>query len=253
MATKKATRKTASKGSNYRRFRDGLMGKRETVPLAMTARRAFAYQGELGNIPEGVKFDDWRRDQVHEVTGNHGLTKCHHDDYKPLMGHFLTLAGEDASAFEEFMRTGPASAAKDDTHELRRQLAHDIIQRLTDHLYIADHTLDEILQDFKAQWEKESPDTPYPGPEPRYWSRLRLRKAHIAEHPDKAIREGYLVHLVRQKTGRPNLTLGDDLKTGLADRCTVEQLLQIRDTLSNRIAAREGAEDRGRNSKQRKS
>jgi hypothetical protein len=53
------------------------------------------------------------------------------------------------------------------------------------------------------------------------------------------IQEGYVVWLVRQKTRRPDLQLGKDLATGLAERCTASQLTQIRDTIINRIAAKE--------------
>lgn len=63
---------------------------------------------------------------------------------------------------------------------------------------------------------------------------------------------GYVVYLVRQKTRRPDLTLGHDWKSGLADRCTVDQLAQIRNTVINRIAAAEGrGEARTRNKSQR--
>lgn len=71
----------------------------------------------------------------------------------------------------------------------------------------------------------------------------RRNLAHLILEAVKAsseIHEGYVVWLVRQKTRRPDLQLGKDLSTGLADRCTVKQLTQIRDTIVNRIAAKEG-------------
>ena len=55
---------------------------------------------------------------------------------------------------------------------------------------------------------------------------------------DCPIKEGYVVYLVRQKTRRPDLKLSGDFKTALADRCTVKQLTQIRDTVINRINAK---------------
>ena len=51
---------------------------------------------------------------------------------------------------------------------------------------------------------------------------------------------GYLVYITRQKTRRPDLSLGSDWQAGLAERCTAHQLAQIRNTLLNRIAAAEG-------------
>lgn len=51
---------------------------------------------------------------------------------------------------------------------------------------------------------------------------------------------GYLVTLVRRKTRRPTLTLGTDWEAGLVERCTTDQLDQIRSTVINRIAAADG-------------
>lgn len=235
MATQKTSRKSASKGSNFTRFKSGLMTRKETLPLVMAAREAFAYQVELGNVAEGLKFDSWRHDQVKAITGNDGLTSCHHDDFRPLMAHFKILAGKDASAYQQLITTGPASDQDGDTHELRRNLAHDILAKLADHIFIADHPVAESLATLT-----HLPET-----------RIRRAVEAIQAHPKGALREGYLIHLARQKTSRPGLALGPDLKAGLADRLTVEHLLQVRDTLVNRISTREGAEDRGRNSARR--
>ncbi len=63
---------------------------------------------------------------------------------------------------------------------------------------------------------------------------------------------GYLIYVTRQKTRRPDLSLGQDWQAGLADRCTVTQLEQIRNTIINRIAAAEGRGDTStRNKSQR--
>ena len=65
---------------------------------------------------------------------------------------------------------------------------------------------------------------------------------------------GYLIWLTRQKTRRPDLLLGSDWQAGLVDRCTAAQLTQIRVTLINRIAAREGlGSPKTRNKSQRRS
>jgi hypothetical protein len=75
----------------------------------------------------------------------------------------------------------------------------------------------------------------------------------VAHHIAQAIREhqaaggtigiGYVVAIARHKTRRPNLTLNNDIAAALADRCTVNQLRQIRATVVNRIAAAEGRGD----------
>ena len=76
----------------------------------------------------------------------------------------------------------------------------------------------------------------------------------LAAHEAKGkgpITVGYVVYLVRQKTRRPDLTLGHDWQAGLAERCTAKQLDQIRSTLVNRIAAVEGiGSSRDRNKSQ---
>jgi len=233
--TKTSVAKSASGSRKQTRF-PGKMGKNEIQPLIMAAREAFAYQESLGNIDSGVTFDTWRRDQVMAAVGREGLSKCHHDDYRPLMGHFQVLAGRDAEAFQSFVTTGNASRAAHDTHETRRKLAHAILEVLSQHIWLADVSAVDLAT--------STNDT-------RSYNLLQRRRACIRAHKDGAIREGYVVWLVRQKTCRPGLTLGSDLQAGLADRCTVDQLTQIRDTLINRIAAREGREDRGRNKGQK--
>jgi DNA-binding transcriptional ArsR family regulator len=237
-AARPAAKKSARKAPR-RLYRPGAMGRKEIQPLVLAAREAFDYQGALGNIDPGVAFDDWRRDQVKQAVGRAGLTDCVHDDFRPLMAHFKLLAGRDGEALESFLATGPATdhAAAGDDHETRRQLAHQIMQILGEHVRLADIS----AVDLAAQ----TPDT-------ALYQTLRARRAAILAHPQGALREGYLVHLARQKTRRPDLRLGTDIEAGLADRCTADQLAQIRNTLVNRIAVREdrpeseGGRNRGR-------
>jgi hypothetical protein len=239
MATKKkapAARKPAAKRS----YRPGYMGRKEIQPLVLAAREAFDYQAALGNIDPGVSFDTWRRDQVLQTVNRKGLSDCLHDHFRPLMGHFKLLAGRDADALESFLSTGPTAdhSAPGDDHETRRQLAHQILEALAAHIRLADISAVDLAA--------ETPDTDT-------YQTLRARRAAILAHPQGALREGYLVHLARQKTRRPSLHLGPDLQAGLADRCTADQLAQIRSTLINRIAVREDRppSEGGRNRKQR--
>ncbi len=242
MATKPTTtqRPAAKKAAKKRPYRPGYMGRSETQPLVLAAREAFDYQLALGNVDAGQSFDDWRRAQVMQIVSRKGLSDCLHEHFKPLMGQFKLLAGRDGDALESFLSTGPASdtAAQGDDHEARRQLAHVIMEILGDHMRLADIS----AADLAARTE----DT-------KLYDTLRARRAAILANPKGAYREGYLVHLVKQKTSRPDLTLGRDLKAGLAERCTVAQLTQLRDTLVNRIAVREDRPESkdGRNRKRR--
>lgn len=243
MATKKSNGRPAAKSARKaprRPYRPGGMGRKEIQPLVLAAREAYDYQHALGNVDAGVSFDDWRRGQVQQTVGRKGLTDCLHDDFQPLMGHFKLLAGRDGEALESFLSTGAATdrAAAGDDHETRRQLAHQIMEALRAHVRLADISAVELAE--------QTTDT-------AVYQTLRARRAAILAHPQGALREGYLVHLARQKTRRPDLRLGADIEAGLADRCTADQLAQIRNTLVNRIAVREDRPESegGRNRKQR--
>lgn len=90
------------------------------------------------------------------------------------------------------------------------------------------------------------------------WENRRIIAHHIAttitRHTEAGgrIGVGYLVAIVRMKTRRPDLTLGRDWEAGLAERCTVRQLDQIRSTVINRISAADGiGEPATRNKSQR--
>jgi len=228
--------KTAAKKAPKRAVKRGYMGRTETVPLAIAAREAFDYQRHLGNLDDQADFKAWRHEQVRACVSRDGLTDCLHEHFKPLLAHFQTLAGKDAEAFANSMQTGPASSRPGDDHEQRRILAHQIMERLAAHIWLADIS----AQDLAEQTEDTS-----------VYQDLRRRREAIRSHPDGALREGYVVSIVRQKTRRRDLNLGRDLRTSLPDRCTVDQLTQIRDTIINRIAAREGITDCGRNKTQK--
>jgi DNA-binding transcriptional ArsR family regulator len=235
---KTASRKAAkpAKKAPKRFVKRGYMGSTETVPLAIAAREAFDYQRHLGNVDGQADFKAWRHEQVRACVGRDGLTDCLHEHFKQLLAHFQTLAGKDAAAFANSMQTGPASSKPGDDHEQRRVLAHLIMEVLAAHIWLAEVSAQELA----TQTESTAA-----------YQKLRARREAIRSHPDGAIREGYIVTLARSKTRRRDLNLGRDLKAGLADRCNVDQLEQIRDTLINRIAAREGIEDNGRNKSQK--
>lgn len=247
----KTTKKTARKSSATAPERPkGNMSKAEKLPLIMAARKAFDIQKDFGNVDAGETFDAWRRRECLAVVEKPGFTACDHRDYLPLLSHFQTLAGDDAGAFKSSMRTGKPTdnAAPGDTHEDRRQLAHSIALVLNDHLHIANTSVDGLVAELADEYSKAFPGVEFRGPSFKWLEKIVSRKDAIQKH-GQPISVGYLVYLVRQKTKRPDLTLGSDWQASLAERCTVKQLQQIHFTLRNRINAVEGAgatEDRNR-------
>lgn len=233
----------------------GNLTKAEIMPLVMAARTAFDFQSRLGNVDD-QDFNAWRHAQCMAAVGKSGITACSHDHYRPLMAHFQILAGRDEKAFQNLTTTGQASKQEGDTHEARRQLAHLILEKLSDHTTLADKPWPEYLAEWQATeaaaWAFHFPEEPFPGVDPVEARRAYQRREEIAKNGGP-IREGYLVYLIRQKTRRPDLHLGKDLPAALADRCTVSQLTQIRDTLVNRIAAKEDTGDRHQRNKSQKS
>jgi hypothetical protein len=196
----------------------GNMKPAEIKPLVIAARKAFDRQSEAGLLDNGETFDTWRHTQCMAAVGRPGITACYHEDFRPLLAHFQTLAGDDASAFRSLLKTGQPTdhAAPGDTHEARRILVHQIAEALAAHHSLA--TADPATLS----------------------SGLASRAESIAAKGKGPITVGYVVFITRQKTRRPDLTLGRDWQAGLAEHCTVSQLTQIRDTVINRIAATEG-------------
>jgi hypothetical protein len=113
----------------------GDMKPTEIKPLVIAARKAFDLQINLGNLDAGETFDSWRRAQVMAAVSKPGLTACHHDDFRPLLAHFQCLAGDDAGAFSNLLKSGKPTdhAAPGDTHEARRQRVHTIAELLASH------------------------------------------------------------------------------------------------------------------------
>lgn len=231
----------------------GNMKPAEIKPLIMAARRAFDCQKQAGLVD--CDFDSWRKIQVSECVGKSGLTACNHEDFRPILAHFQTLAGDDSSAFENLMTSGNVRdhAAPGDTHEARRQISHAISEALLDHLHLAESSIDQLVAESVQEWDRLRPGVPYPGPDPEWIASVRSRKAAISAHGKGPISVGYLIFLVRQKTRRPDLHLGPDWQAGLAERCTARQLSELRATLINRINAVEGlGSAAARNKRQRR-
>jgi hypothetical protein len=236
----KTARKTPAKKPSKTR---GNLTPAEIRPLVMAASKAFKIQEQNGLTDSGETFDTWRHRQCMEAVGKSGITACNHADFRPLLAHFQTLAGDDDRAFKTHMRSGKPTdhAAPGDTHEAREAVVSVIADTLAAHMHLATADVKTLLAEsmrFNAHFQpglrwKESPAR-------IEFRKMLTRKAAITAKGKGPLTVGYVVYLTRQKTRRPDLTLGADWKVGLAERCTVSQLAQIRDTLVNRIAAVEG-------------
>lgn len=245
MSAKPTAKKTAVKRGN--------LSPQEIRPLIMAATKAFKIQDQAGLTDSGETFDAWRQRQCMDVVNKPGLRACNHFDFRPLLAHFQTLAGDDAKAFQHHMRTGKPTdnAATGDTHEAREVIVSVIAAALAAHLHLATTPPETLLAETAAVFAVYQPGmTPLEIEALPAFRKVLARKAAITVKAPLSI--GYIVYLTRQKTRRPDLTLGADWKAGLADRCTVSQLAQIRDTLINRIAAAEGVgSSQSRNKSQR--
>ena len=168
-------------------------------------------------MDDSETFDTWRKAQCLEAVGKPGITACDHYDFRPLLAHFQTLAGDDSSAFISLMRSGKPTdhATPGDTIEEREA----IVASLAAHMHLATAETITLLaeaMEFNAyfqpgiQW-KESPAR-------IAFRKMLARKAAIkaaikAKAKAKAkgpLTVGYVVYLTRQKTRRPDLTLGKD-------------------------------------------
>ena len=204
--TKPITRKTAAATLVQPR---GNISANEIKSLIMAAREAYAVQNP------GISFDDWRAEEVMAAVNKPGITACDHSHYCDLMGHFKTGSGKDDEALGWYLKG---------SKNTERQIAWSIAETLAAHIALAHATAEQVQA-----------TTP-----PRQLKRRLAHHAALLDHAEGPLSYDYLVSIVRDKTRRPDLTLSADLKISLAERCTAAQLAQIRFTLVNRIAEREG-------------
>lgn len=240
-AKPKTVRQSAAKKAPTKKR--GNLKPAEITPLIMAARKAFDLQQKYGNVDDADTFDTWRKTQCLEAVNRPGITACNHEHFRPLLAHFQTLAGDDAQAFKSLMKTGKPTdnAAPGDTFESREEIVSVIADALAAHMHLANTAEDVLLAEAKAVHEIYQEGLPWEGSATSAAFRIMLaRKAAIEAKGKGPLTVGYVVYLTRQKTRRPDLTLGNDWKAGLAERCTAKQLTQIRDTLVNRISAVEG-------------
>jgi hypothetical protein len=179
----------------------------EMRPLILAAMEAYRCQD-----PE-IAFNDWRHEQVMEAVGLPGFSACHSAHFCDLMGHFKTLAGREDQAVYWYSRAKGNSA---------RQLAWAIMNRLAKHQWLATASAEDLARLTT----------------PRRIPALRARQSALIDHPEGPIGPDYLRKIIRDSLGRPALLI-DDLAAYLT-RLEVANLVQIRNTLVNRISEREG-------------
>lgn len=239
----KTTTQTTSKPRAASPAERGNMKPAEIKPLIMAARKAYDRQADLGLLDGWENFDAWRHAQCLAAVGKPGITRCNHGDYKPLLAHFQTLAGDDAGAFRSLMKTGKPTdhAAPGDTYEARRTLVRQIADALAAHQHLAESDTATLLAEAMEFNQHFHPGTHWEASPARLaFTKMLDRKAAIEAKGKGPITVGYVVCITRQKTRRPDLQLGTDWQAGLAERCTASQLTQILYTVINRIAATEG-------------
>jgi hypothetical protein len=108
----------------------------EKQNLALQAKDAFKHQKSQGRVDPDTNENDWRREQVEDVTGKAGVSKLNRSDFRPVKAHFLTLAGREDEAFALLNKTGtkayrPTSPA--DTHESAEAVVALIMEALITH------------------------------------------------------------------------------------------------------------------------
>lgn len=195
---------------------------RQKAVISQTARQAFDIQDRAGLIDgsavsDSKRFETWRRAQQAEAIGISSLRECGNNHYRPLMAHFLVLAGKDDSAFRLAVRTGRVKdhGAIEDTHENRETQRALIMQALVDH----SHRCDALHKDYDADI------------------------AAKVEAAGGIITPGYVIAIAKNKCKGRGL-----------DSLTARELSQIHWTITNRIAAKEGrGTPASRNKSQRRS
>lgn len=168
-ATKKtASRKVAKKRVQRKKTGIGTLSSAEVIPLAIQAKDAFRYQTAKGNVEPGMTEKEWRREQVYNLTGRDGTSQLDDEHWKPVMAHFLQLAGEEEKAFELLNKTGVKGyrpTGPDDTYESSEKVVFRIKEAL------AKHALATV------------------------------------SHPKGHLHAGWLLSVARQRTDKPSLTM----------------------------------------------
>jgi hypothetical protein len=217
---KAVNRRTAASPQPMRATSGTGLSKLQKARISQVAREAFDHQDRLGLIEtegasDSARVTAWRRKEQIRAVRIESLTNCGNQHFRPLLAHFLCLAGRDDQAFNYQLKTGRVKdhGALDDTHENRETQRTLIVQELTAHAA-------------KCSPGKEGWDP--------------IIAAKVTEKGG-LICANYVIAIAKSKCKGRSL-----------DSLTATELRQILYTIRNRIAAREG---RGatwsRNNKQR--
>lgn len=192
----------------------------QKAAISQTARQAFDIQDRAGQVDgwgsDSKRFETWRREQQAQAVGIASLRECGNNHYRPLMSHFLCLAGKHDTAFTYTVKTGRVKdhGQAEDTHESRETRRALIMQALVDHGHRCDNLSDRY--------------------EPHTAASVAAKGGLITA--------GYVIAIAKGKCRGKAL-----------DSLTATQLDQILYTVRNRISAREGKGDtQKRNNAQRK-
>jgi len=217
---KAVNRRTAASPRPLRASSGPGLSKLQKARISQVAREAFDHQDGLGLIEaegasDSARFTAWRREEQIKAVRIESLTNCGNQHFRPLLAHFLCLAGRDDQAFKYQLKTGRVKdhGALDDTVENRETQRTLIVQELTAHAA-------------KCNPKAEAWD-------PTIAAKVTEKGGLICAN--------YVIAIAKSKCKGRSL-----------DSLTATELRQILFTLRNRIAAREG---RGatwsRNNKQR--
>ena len=80
-------------------------------------------------------FNDWRHAETEKACGIASLRQCGNNHYRPILAHFLILAGKEVPALNKIITTGPvrANGDQEDTHEAREAMRAVILDELLAH------------------------------------------------------------------------------------------------------------------------
>ncbi|BCU76025.1 hypothetical protein [Luteolibacter sp. LG18] len=226
MKTDKTTgRAPAKKAAKKAPKRQGNLKPQTRQKIAITARQAFDLQKHVGNIEDGVTFEQWRHAEVMAAVKRPGISACDGLHFRDLMVHFLVLAGREEEALPYGLKTGKVRDHGDvqDTHEEREKWLAIIATDLRLHAELAAEPVEPQSPAYAASW-------------------------HSIKANGGPIQEGYVVFVAAQKFGIQKCRF-----ERLKELLTAPQLEQLHHTIRNRITAREGkGSPENRNKSQRR-
>lgn len=225
MTTKKTTTNRAAKAPHAPKPEKpkGNLSAKQTKILIMTAREAYACAQKFGN-DDGQSFNDWRHAQVMDEVKQPGISALKQHHYIDVLIRFLILAGRDAEAFALKLKHGKVKdhGAPEDTHNARRQIVHALREAVGYHVMLAE-TSDEEAQRMAPKFQS---------------ARLTILAA------GGPIRDPYVFTVASRKAGKMIRSWDE-----LGNKLELHELENVRNTIVNRISAKEGRGSKGNRNK----